>query len=45
MCLMSMPSESAAICAIAVSFPEPGEVTPVSTVTCPDGFTRTVAPS
>jgi hypothetical protein len=30
---------------MVVSLPQPGEVTPVSTVTSPEGATRTVAPS
>ena len=35
------PSASATICAMPVSLPLPGEVTPVSTVTSPVGLTRT----
>jgi hypothetical protein len=41
----SQPSVSAVICAIAVSLPHPGEVTPVNTVTSPVGLTRSVVPS
>ncbi len=38
----STPSSAATSCAIAVSLPPPGEVTPVSTLTRPLGSTRTV---
>ena len=39
------PSTSAAICASAVSLPQPGDVMPVRIVTSPEGAIRTVAPS
>jgi hypothetical protein len=39
---MSIPNTAATICAMPVSLPEPGVVTPVSTVTEPEGSTRTV---
>jgi hypothetical protein len=35
------PNSSATICAIPVGFPEPGEVTPVKTLTEPSGPTLT----
>ena len=38
----STPSSSATICAMAVSFPEPGVVVPPRTVTRPVGLIRTV---
>ena len=39
------PSSDATTCAIAVSLPLPGVVTPVSTVTLPVGSMRTVVVS
>jgi hypothetical protein len=42
---IGIPSSWATSCAIPVSLPEPGEVTPVSTVAWPDGFILTVVVS